>query len=213
LLPGGDAAARFPVQCAAGYLHDMAELPDLLAPPFSFSTRYEWARRILEAGVRTFASSSVGRLFDTIAALLGFTGEISFEGQAAIWVEQLARKSSFKRAYDFPASQGVLDFRPVLSEIINDRRRGRVIEDIARGFHLSLAEALQTTVRELCESKSIDLIVLSGGVFQNDLLLKDVQRALQRLGVEVWVNSIVPPNDGGISLGQGASASLTNPDT
>ena len=89
-LPGGDAAARYPVQAAAGFLAQLEELPDLIAGPFCFGSRYQAARQLIEREVRTFATTSVGRLFDAAAALLGFVRETTYEGQAAIWVEQIA---------------------------------------------------------------------------------------------------------------------------
>ena len=93
-LPGGDAAARHPVQAAAGFLSELDDLPDLTAPPFEFPERYVKAVRLIRSGVRTFTTTSVGRLFDTVAALLGFTRAITFEAQAAMWVEHLARWQS-----------------------------------------------------------------------------------------------------------------------
>nr|MDP9146255.1 carbamoyltransferase HypF [Acidobacteriota bacterium] len=83
-LPGGDAAASFPVQAAAGYLSQLANLTDLLDAPFSFPVRYQDALQVVRKNLRTFSTTSMGRLFDTAAALLGFTREITFEGQAAM---------------------------------------------------------------------------------------------------------------------------------
>ncbi|HEX4748935.1 MAG TPA: carbamoyltransferase HypF [Bryobacteraceae bacterium] len=209
LLPGGDSAARFPVQCAAGYLHEIVDLPNLRAKPFHFPDRYASAKRLVESRLRTFATSSMGRLFDTVAAVLGFTGEISFEGQAAIWVEQLARKSSATEPYAFAVCDEQLDFRPLLKEVIECRAHGQNIEDIARQFHTTVVVALCDTVEKLCNRNSIDLAILSGGVFQNQLLLQDAHKRLQDGGLEVWTNSAVPANDGGISLGQAAVCSAT----
>ncbi len=90
-LPGGDAAARYPVQAAAGFLAQLDELPDMLSAPFNFDSRYTIAQQLVDKGVRSFATTSMGRLFDTAAALLGFTRESTFEGQAAMWLEQTAR--------------------------------------------------------------------------------------------------------------------------
>ncbi len=92
-MPGGDGAARFPVQAAAGFLAELAgqsELPDMAGPPWNFPPRFRDALAMVQKNVRCFASSSVGRLFDAVAALVGFTREATFEGQAAIWLEHLA---------------------------------------------------------------------------------------------------------------------------
>ncbi len=143
LLPGGDAAARFPVQAAAGFLYELDGLPDLTAPPFGFPPRYRFAREMIAKDVRTFRTTSIGRLFDTVAALLGFTREITFEGQAAMWLEHLAagasRDPKAKRgtaaAYAFPLVDGELDYRPLLRAIIGDVAGGRDAGAIAFGFH------------------------------------------------------------------------------
>ena len=102
MLPGGDAAARHPVQAAAGFLGDIDGLPDLCAPPFEFPRRFVDARQLVRARLRTFRTTSMGRLFDTAAALLGFTRAITFEGQAAMWLEQLARRGGPGAAGPYP---------------------------------------------------------------------------------------------------------------
>lgn len=208
VLPGGDAAARWPVQAAAGFLAGLDGLPDLGAPPFLFPRRYFTASRLVENGLRTFATTSVGRLFDTVAALLGFTREVTFEGQAAIWLEQLARGQCLVPPYAVPFIGSELDFRPALGAIADDRLKGRAVAEIARAFHRGLARGIVDALVELCEAEATDTAVLSGGVFQNDLLLSDVGGFLGSTRLEVWTNREVPPNDGGISLGQ-AALSLT----
>lgn len=212
VLPGGDAAAKVPVQAAAGFLHELDGLPDLKDAPFGFPDRYEQACELVRKGVRTFPTTSVGRLFDTVAALLGFTREMTFEGQAAIWLEHLARSGSNSgaRSYPFPD----LDFRPLLTRIIADRARGVSAADIARAFHRGIAHGLLELGSRLCEEHDADVIVVSGGVFQNQLLLTEMKTLLEKMErVEIWTNRAVPPNDGGISLGQaamGAVASLSS---
>jgi hydrogenase maturation protein HypF len=205
LLPGGDAAARVPVQCAAGFLSQIENLPNLCDAPFHFPARYLSAQQLIRKQLRTFTTSSVGRLFDTVAALLGFTREIAFEGQAAIWLEQMARAAPPVQPYSLPLVEASLDFRPLLLEIIQDRLRGRDRNEIARAFHGGLAVAIRDAVGQLCESGSISLVVLSGGVFQNQLLLTEIKSHMQNAALEIWTNNSVPANDGGISLGQAAS--------
>jgi hydrogenase maturation protein HypF len=208
-LPGGDAAARFPIQCAAGFLSQIGGVPSLLDAPFQFPRRYLHALQLVEKQVRTFETSSIGRLFDTVAALLGFTREITFEGQAAIWLEQMAQSAPPTEPYAFPVTNGRLDFRPLLAEIITRRIRGRDRSEIARAFHAAVAHATWDAAAHLCEANSIDLVVLSGGVFQNEFLMTEIKSCAARSGLEIWTNSAVPPNDGGISLGQAALAALT----
>jgi hydrogenase maturation protein HypF len=207
-LPGGDTAAHHPVQAAAGFLLDMDGLPDLSAAPFRFPERYEVSRQLARTGVRTFPTSSVGRLFDAAAALLGFEGPVTFEGQAAMWLEHLARTSKPQDDYPFPMTAGVLDFHPLLSAVALERQRGRDPGEIARAFHLGIARGVGDALEVLSGQTGIHTVVLSGGVFQNEMLLSDLQSILADLGLRVWTNHAVPPNDGGISLGQAAVAAM-----
>jgi hydrogenase maturation protein HypF len=203
-LPGGDAAARNPVQCAAGFLTKIDNLPDFTLAPFQFPERYYHSVQLLERRVRTFETTSVGRLFDAAAALLGFVREISFEGQAAMWLEQIARSASVSEPYPFPIIGDELDFRPLLAGALRDRLHGRDPAKIARAFQRGVAEGLCAAIIMLCEADSIDTVVLSGGVFQNELLLEDINSLLSSERIQIWTNAAVPPNDGGISLGQAA---------
>jgi hydrogenase maturation protein HypF len=212
-LVGGDAAARYPVQAAAGFLAEADNLPDVLAEPFAFPERYRNARQLLRKDIRTFATTSVGRLFDAAAALLGFTREVTFEGQAAIWLEQLARSARMTEPYPFPFVSAELDFRPLLLAVAQDRVRGRDVREIARSFHGGIAQGLCDAVNEVSRSHVVDTVVLSGGVFQNELLLQDLKSLLTNGPLQVWTNHQVPPNDGGISLGQAALAAFGRFDT
>ncbi len=207
-LAGGDAAVQYPVQAAAGFLAQVDGLPDLSAGPFSFPARYRTALQLIEKDVRTFATTSVGRLFDAAAALLGFTREITFEGQAAMWVEHLARIVSEAEAYPFPFSNQQLDFRPLLKAVAEDRKRGRAAGEVARAFQRGVACGMCQAVREVAASLQVDTAVFSGGVFQNELLMEDLKSELEPTGLQVWTNQTLPPNDGGISLGQAAMAAL-----
>ena len=207
-MPGGDAAAQHPVQAAAGFLVQVDGLPDLAAPPFGFSRRYPSALELVRKNVRTLATTSMGRLFDSAAALLGFTRDITYEGQAAIWLEQLARRGRQTEPYPFPFQGGELDFRPLLRSIAEDRLRGRDPRDIARAFQWGVAQGLCECLKHLCGEEVADTVVLSGGVFQNDLLLEDVKCSLRSEPIQIWTNHAVPPNDGGISLGQAALAAF-----
>ena len=208
-LPGGDAAAEYPVQAAAGFLAQINQLPDLAAVPFHFSSRYKDALQLVDKGIRSFTTTSMGRLFDAAAALLGFTRPVTYEGQAAMWLEQLARSSGSDHVYPFPFEDNQLDFRPLLGCVIHDRGGNRPLHDIARAFQRSVARGLSNAALELCRRHKLDALVLSGGVFQNELLLEDMKSFLAGGPVEIWTNHAVPPNDGGISLGQAALAALT----
>ncbi|MGD9679950.1 MAG: carbamoyltransferase HypF [Candidatus Obscuribacterales bacterium] len=212
-MPGGDAAARSPAQAAAGFIR---QLPDdfagkLLEPPFDFSeTRFEKAMRMLEKDFQCRQTTSVGRLFDAAAALTGFHRQVSFEAQAAIWLEHRARNAHTSRAYSFAydAIDHTLDWREALTELIADRIAGKPMEEIARAFHLGLARGMADAARTLCEEHGLAAVAISGGVMQNMLLIDLFASELRALApeLELLLNSKVPANDGGISLGQAAMA-------
>jgi hydrogenase maturation protein HypF len=209
-LAGGDAAATHPVQAAAGFLTQLTELPDFHDTPFSFPARYFGAQKLIRSDVRSFSTTSMGRLFDTAAALLGFTREITFEGQAAMWLERLASMhSGHASAHPFPFSGDELDFRALLAAVVSDRQQGCTLSEIARRFQLGVASGLCSAVRQLCGRFETKTVVLSGGVFQNEMLLRDVTQLLAADRLQIWTNHIVPANDGGISLGQAALAALS----
>jgi hydrogenase maturation protein HypF len=214
-LVGGDAAAHYPVQAAAGFLAQVDGLPDLLAEPFVFPERYRNAMELVRKDVRTFATTSVGRLFDAAASLLGFTREVTFEGQAAMWLEQLAHSAPLTEPYPFPFIGRELDFRPLLQAVVLDRVRGREVREIARSFQLGIGQGLRNALDVISRSRGLDTVVLSGGVFQNELLLEDLKSMLTEgeRSLQVWTNHAVPPNDGGISLGQAALAAFGQFDT
>jgi hydrogenase maturation protein HypF len=206
-LAGGDAAAECPVQAAAGFLAQLDSVSDFVAAPFTFPARYRNARELVRKEVRTFATTSIGRLFDAAAALLGFTREVTFEGQAAMWLEQLARGARMVTPYPFPFAGEELDFRPLLRALIDDRVRGRDVGEIARSFQRGIAQGLHLALTSITQAHSLDTVVLSGGVFQNELVLEDMKSLLDGQ-LEIWTNHAVPPNDGGISLGQTALAAF-----
>ncbi|MGA8311756.1 MAG: carbamoyltransferase HypF [Terriglobales bacterium] len=207
-LAGGDAAAECPAQAAAGFLVQLDHAPDFNAAPFNFPARYRNAVQLVRKDVRTFVTTSIGRLFDAAAALLGFTREITFEGQAAMWLEQLARSAPLSTPYPFPFVAGELDFRPLLRAAIEDRLRARDAREIARSFQKGIAHGLYRALIAISHEHSLDTVVLSGGVFQNELLLQDLKPLLEGGSLQVWTNHAVPPNDGGLSLGQAALAAF-----
>jgi hydrogenase maturation protein HypF len=210
VLPGGDAAASYPIQAAAGFLAQLGGLPDLTAPPFSFPSRYRGALQLVNTNVRSFGTTSMGRLFDTAAALLGFTRETTFEGQSAMWLERLASQACTTVAYPFPFVGDELDFRPLLESVIDDRMCGRDKCEIARAFQRGIAQGLRDATVTLCRAQKADTVVLSGGVFQNELLLRDIKSLVEPEQFQIWTNHVVPSNDGGISLGQAALAAFIN---
>jgi hydrogenase maturation protein HypF len=172
-----------------------------------------YALRLVRKNTRTFTTTSMGLLFDTAAAMLGFTREITFEGQAAMWLERLARNAPQADTYPFPFVGGELDFRPLLEGIVHDRLSGRDEREIARAFQRGIAAGLDDALTVQRDTQSVDTVVLSGGVFQNELLLGDLKTLLERGRLQAWTNHVVPANDGGISLGQAALAASAVPES
>jgi hydrogenase maturation protein HypF len=206
-LVGGDAAARHPVQAAAGFLEQI-ETPDLTRGPFDFPSDYARSRRLLERRTRIFPTTSAGRLFDAAAALLGFTRPVTFEGQAAMWLEWLARTAPEVEPYPCPVLGPEMDWRPLLRATIEDRMGGRDPGEISHAFHGGLASGLADATAALCRDHGLVTAVASGGVMQNALLLERLAAVLERGGITLLINHLVPPNDGGISLGQAALGAL-----
>jgi len=208
-LPGGDAAARTPVQAAVGWLAALGDdaLDRLLAPPFGFPpARVAVARRLVATGVNAPTTTSVGRLFDTVAALLGFHHTMSFEGQAAIGLEALAWRVPGAEPYPWPFDGVTWDHAPLLAAVMADVEAGAPRPLVARRFHEALAQGVLEAAVALRATHPFDRVVLSGGVFQNRLLLERVVARLDAQDIGHWRNAAVPTNDGGISLGQLAMA-------
>jgi hydrogenase maturation protein HypF len=210
-LPGGDAAARNPEQAAVGFLWEQpASLPwrALLD-----ERTVGLAERLIERNLRTPQTTSIGRLFDTAAALLGFRRRMSFEGQAAAFLEALARRAQgaaeaqgADAGYPFPFAAGQWDHRPLLAALVDDVRRGVADELCALRFHAGLAAGAVGAAERLAAMHGASTVALSGGVWQNRLLHASTVRGLRAAGLEPWWNERVPPGDGGISLGQAALA-------
>ena len=200
-MPGGDAAARNPVQAAAAYL-DGVDAGVLEGEPFGFPDRFRAARAMIARGTRCVASSSTGRLFDAVAAVCGFTRAISFEGQAAIWLEQLAA------AHGVPdGADGVdgLDPRAFVAAAVERRRRGMDAGRVAALFHDEFALSLARVAERAAASSGAACVVVSGGVWQNTVLFERFAGAVSAR-LPVLCNREVPCNDGGVSAGQAALA-------
>jgi hydrogenase maturation protein HypF len=211
-LPGGDLAARDARRSALGVLHELQddklisnqELCDLL------DFKADELKLIMEALKKNLNSpltSSMGRLFDAVAALTGICSESSFEGEAAMLLQYAAEGSATEEAYSFDLKGDAplkLDWEPVIREILADHAAGVSAAIIAAKLHRALAQAI-VAITETC---GIEQIALSGGCFQNRLLLSLTREALRRAGKQVYSHHIVPPNDSGIALGQLLAAEM-----
>jgi hydrogenase maturation HypF-like protein len=192
---------------------DLEDIADLTLAPFLLPVRYRQARLLVARGVRTFVTTSVGRLFDAVAALLGFSGDVTFEAQAAIWLEHRASCATDCAPVPFEYGDGQIDWRPAIRSVIERRLAGEDVPAIALGFHRGFAEVSARAAMKLCDQHQADTVVLSGGVFHNQLLLRFLHESFEDHGLpasRVWTNQIVPTGDGGLSLGQAAIASLSS---
>lgn len=215
-LPGGDAAVREPWRMALSWLHQAlgGEVLDLDLPPVREVAVAD--RRLflamLERGINSPLTSSCGRLFDAVAALVGLRQRISYEGQAAIELEALAERGSADEPYPFGIDEEgdvrQLDFRPTIRAIGESVRGAVPPADIARRFHSTLAVATAAVCELIREASGVSRVVLSGGSFQNRLLAEGVCDELSKRGFSVFTHRLVPPNDGGLALGQAVIAGL-----
>ena len=215
-LPGGDAAVRNPCRMALAYLDAAGVDWDADLPPVQAATSAERAavRGQLDSGTATVGCTSVGRLFDAVASLLGVRHRVGFEAQGAVELELLAEQGRLDPAADLPAvrfdvgADGVLDYRPVVRALAEGLRCGVPVASLAYAFHLAVAEAVLAGVGRIVADTGVRTVGLTGGVFQNVLLLRACSQRLAAGGLEVLVHRLVPPNDGGLALGQAVVAAL-----
>jgi hydrogenase maturation protein HypF len=200
-LPGGDQVAREPRRSALGLLFAWGATGVLQHTERLFSPQeIRFLEEMLCRGVRAPQSSSVGRLFDAVAALLGCSPRITFEGQAAMELEYLVDADGAPR-YRLPLRGEdplVLDWGPLLEGICSDLAAGTDAGRIAWGFHEALAESICQVASRI----GVATVVLTGGCFQNRWLAELAVEKLQQHGFQVYWPQAFPPNDGGIALGQ-----------
>lgn len=196
-LAGGDAAIRQPWRSAISYLRDASVSIDLPIAP----KKRALVEAMLDRRVNVFETSSCGRLFDAVASMLGLRHEVTFEAQAAIDLEQAAHPSE-RGVYPFAVNGEEIDLRPMIAAIADDQG----IATIAAKFHNTLAEMIAVVCERIRAGDALHRVCLSGGVFQNALLLGRAASRLRERGFDVITHSRVPSNDGGIALGQAAVA-------
>ena len=224
-LPGGEQAVRQPWRMAAVYLQRAYgdAFLDLSIPFVQQLSRAKWRilAQMIAKGLNSPPTSSLGRLFDAVAALLGlpahaashapqYTVNQSYEGQAASELEQRAHDASDEEeSYPFLLSDQTpvqIDVAPMLRAIVNDIQQGQPVAQIARKFHCSIAALLTEVCIQTRTHTGLNTVALSGGVFQNRLLVEQLLARLERNAFRVYLNRRVPPNDAGLSFGQAAIA-------
>ncbi len=201
-LPGGDAAARDPRRAALGVLH-------AFAPALAEEHAFRWYPAahakvllgMLETGAHARPTTSMGRLFDALSALLGLCVRSSFEGQAALALELSAERAGAEGAYPMPLASGVIDWEPAVRAMLAEADP----KVAAARFHAALVESALAVAQQVGREQ----VVLSGGCFQNALLLHGTHARLEQHGFRVFFPERVPLNDGGIAVGQAWVAALS----
>jgi hydrogenase maturation protein HypF len=211
-MPGGAAAIKEPWRMAVAWL-DAAlgdAVPERVAVAGRHQDRWEQVVALGRSGTAAPVTSSAGRLFDAVAAILGVRDAVNYEGQAAVELEQLADPAE-PAAYPVrvaPAGDGLLRLggADLVRAVVEDLAAGVAPPLIAARFHNGLAAATVAACQAVGEETGLGTVALSGGVFQNMLLLERTVAGLEANGIRVLTHSRVPPNDAGISLGQAAVA-------
>ena len=203
-LPGGETAIKQPWRTAVSYLH-AAFGNDLPGLPFFKNKPVESILQMLDKGINSPLTSSCGRLFDAVAAMSGGRTEIRYEAQAAIELTQ-AVTALPDAIYDFEISAGQILLTPLIRSLVKDLILKKSFSYIAGKFHQTLISLFRKIALQARKDTTISKVVLSGGVLQNEILINGLTRALERQNFSVFNQRLVPPNDGGIALGQAAVA-------
>jgi hydrogenase maturation protein HypF len=205
-LPGGDAGVRNPCRIAVAYLAAL-DLPfDPAIPAVAACDDLERAvvLRQVARGIGCVPTTSMGRLFDAVASLLGVRHRVTYEAQAAMELEAVADEGApgaVELAFG-TGPTGVLDPAPVLRNLVTGLAGGGAVPDLALGFHRAVAGAVLASALAVSRRRGLTTVALTGGVFQNALLVRLARSMLEDAGFEVLTHRLVPPNDGGLSLGQ-----------
>ena len=204
-MPGGERAVREPWRMAVAHLLDagcdLARFPFLREP-----AAVRTMKNLLTRGAHPPLTSSMGRLFDAVAALAGIRSVVSYEGQAAMELEWRAASLPQLDAYPWTLEEGIVDTRPLIRAVADDTLRSVPSEVIARRFHTTVVDMIAGVCGRIRTVEELSKVILSGGVFQNELLACEARSRLSRDGFDVYCHERVPANDGGLSLGQAAVA-------
>ncbi len=214
-LLGGAAAIKKPYRMALSYLYTfLGEGFSLEGLPLATidSAEVEVIKQQLKKKINSPLTSSAGRLFDAVSALVGVREKIDYEAQAAIELEMIASDAMEAKAYPFVINveegRGVVGLGELWSALVSDVKDKLSPSLISLKFHKTIAEVTAEMCKLFSKNAGLKRVALSGGVFQNRLLLKLTLAALRREGFDVLTHHLVPPNDGGISLGQAVIANF-----
>jgi hydrogenase maturation protein HypF len=203
-LPGGDAAIKQPWRTALGYLYKTFgdELPDL---PFLRGRPVRLIQEMIDKNLNSPLTSSCGRLFDAVSVISGGRTEIHYEAQAAIEFMQAVPPTSPK-PLDYEIAVPEIPLKPIIRSVTQQALSGLGFAELAARFHRTLGLLLAEVAQQARQQSGLQKIVLSGGVFQNEVLFSFLLNELKRRGFQVLTHRQVPPNDGGLALGQAAIA-------
>jgi hydrogenase maturation protein HypF len=213
-MPGGDLASRRPWRAALGYLSLDPSRAGAFALAFEGvdTAQRQVAERQITRHVNTPLASSMGRLFDAAAAVLGVRAEARYEGQAAMELEALAGSRAVAPLPLAVEPEGgdnsIIDPVPLLAALGERRQAGADLADLAAIFHESVAQATAEIVSRIAEAEGLRTVALGGGVFQNARLTASLTRRLEERGLAVLMPRRLSPNDGAISYGQAAIAAV-----
>ncbi|MEK6759951.1 MAG: carbamoyltransferase HypF [Deltaproteobacteria bacterium] len=220
-LPGAEMAVKEPWRMALSYLRQAygERSIEVIKKHFPRFATPEGAviMKMLDEDINTPLTSSAGRLFDAVASLAGIRDRITYEAEAAVNLEAAAREYPIERAAPYPfeiENNGLrsteritaIDLAQMIRSIVADVSDGKTPSEIAAKFHQTLASIITKTLIPMAEATGISDVALSGGAFQNRLLLSLSMDSLAREGFKVYINEQVPSNDGGVALGQAAVA-------
>ncbi len=209
-MPGGTAAIRSPWRMAVSYLHHaFGEEYDAVATRLLPGVSIEQRRMLVDMishNINSPRTSSCGRLFDGVSAMLGLRTEITYDAQAAIELEMAATESGDTDTEQVDAARGALDIRPIIRSVATRRMNGDSSGDIARWFHAAVADLFVSAAIAARTHSGVAVVALGGGVLHNAILTRLICRRLHRERFEVLLARQVPPNDGGLALGQAVIA-------
>ncbi|UCH20806.1 MAG: carbamoyltransferase HypF [Deltaproteobacteria bacterium] len=214
-MPGGTAAIKNPWRMAVSYLYDAfgEDLWNLNLPLLQTidAKKLKVIIQMIVKRVNSPDTSSLGRLFDGVAAIVGLRNYVAFEGQAAMELEMTA-DVAVDAIYDYEWHAGdiiKISPRPIIREVVKDMHQGIDPSVISARFHRTLIKLFTELCQVIRKETTLNRVVLSGGVFQNSLLLTGLISALEKQSFEVFTHTLVPTNDGGICLGQAMVANAT----
>ena len=217
-MPGGEASIREPWRMALSYLYNVFG-PSFKTLKIDFLKKQDKRRvdlliQVIEKRINSPLTSSIGRLFDAVSAIIGVCGAAKYEGQAAIELEKAIKakgsrlKAKGKYSFEYKDDEGVvvIDWSPLIRGVVKDLQDKKSKAEISLRFHNAVCRMIKDACELLRKKYKINKICLSGGVFQNRFLVSHVKPILEKAGFELYLHDKVPAHDGGIALGQAAIA-------